>query len=240
MTKYHINKRGEPAVCKAKSQPCPLGEHFDNEADANKYIQNKMETEFGIISKSENTNNLIIEYEKQLQLVKDGKFKDLSHEEEMRTRLAEMAKMKGGDSEEVELGEVLSSLHSPDSGATMSIKSSKKAISPTTGFCASPYPQHSKVFDNPKEVTFAKLQEFMNNIIEIDKDIFEEDETYIGFWNDPQTGKIYLDISKRYHTAQEARIACEQNDQIAYFDLQTFESVDVDRNAKSGQIQGGE
>ena len=49
--------------------------------------------------------------------------------------------------------------------------------------------------------------------------------------------KAYLDVSKRYDTAEEARIACEQNDQIAYFDLQTFESVDVNREATSGQVK---
>ena len=35
--------------------------------------------------------------------------------------------------------------------------------------------------------------------------------------------------------AKEARKECEDNDQIAYFDLQDFSSVTVNQNATSGQ-----
>ena len=35
--------------------------------------------------------------------------------------------------------------------------------------------------------------------------------------------------------AKEARKQCEDNDQIAYFDLQDFTSVTVNQNATSGQ-----
>ena len=118
-----------------------------------------------------------------------------------------------------------------DSG-NMSIKSKSRLV-PQQGLAS--VSQHSKVFDSSKDVSFDSILDFMNEIKSIDGEIFSEDETYIGLWNDPQTGKVYLDISKRYHTAKEARIACEENDQIAYFDLQTFESVDVDRSATSGQ-----
>lgn len=240
MVKYHINKQGIPAICRAKRQPCPLGEHFDNEKEANDYIQGKMEKEFGIIPTDEdiklNQEQVKIKYERQLELVKEGKFNSNSEELAARTMLAELNSIiKGGDTQEVNLDDVLSDLHSPDSGATIAISSETTVITPTTGFCASPYPEHSKVFNNSKEVNLQGVLEFIDNIEKIDKDIFSQDETYIGLWNDPVTGKVYLDISKRYHTAEEASIACEQNDQIAYFDLQTFESVDVDRHAKSGQ-----
>jgi hypothetical protein len=60
--------------------------------------------------------------------------------------------------------------------------------------------------------------------------------TYIGVWNDSADGKIYVDVSQRYATAEEAGIACENRDQIAFSGLNAFESVDVDGNAKSGQI----
>ena len=237
MAKYHINKNGVAALCKATKRLCPLGEHFDTEEEANNYIQSEMSTKFGIIPIVEDLESKCIKeaYDLQLNRIKKG-FKTRDEDESARTRLAKLAKLKQGkSSDEVPLADVLQDLHSPDSGATMSIKSKSMATVPTTGFCASPYPQHSKVFDSSKDVSFDSILDFMNEIKSIDGEIFSEDETYIGLWNDPQTGKVYLDISKRYHTAKEARIACEENDQIAYFDLQTFECVDVDRSATSGQ-----
>ena len=45
----------------------------------------------------------------------------------------------------------------------------------------------------------------------------------------------YLDISINTQDAKVAREQCKQKDQIAYFDLQDFSSVEVDANATSGQ-----
>ena len=239
MAKYHINKQGIPTLCKAKKQPCPLGEHFDTEEEANNYIQNEMSTEFGIMPtlKENHVDNIEELYNLQMEKVKRKNFSSLENEEKERTKLAKLSEMKQkGNTNEVLLKDVLSDLHSPDSGATISINNDKTVTIPTTGFCASPYPQYSKVFESSKEVNFDSVLNFVTEIQNIDDEIFSQDETYIGLWNDPETGKIYLDISKRYHTAKEARIACEENDQIAYFDLQLFESVDVDRKATSGQL----
>ena len=50
MTKFHINKHGVPAPCRAKKGNCPLGgadTHFDNEADAQAYADSVNAKEFG-------------------------------------------------------------------------------------------------------------------------------------------------------------------------------------------------
>lgn len=50
MTKFHINKHGVPALCKAEKGICPLGgEHFDKIQDAEKYANKLSEEEFGIL-----------------------------------------------------------------------------------------------------------------------------------------------------------------------------------------------
>ena len=52
MAKYHINKNGIPAICKAKDGNCPLGgegEHFDSEEEAQVEADRRGENEFGII-----------------------------------------------------------------------------------------------------------------------------------------------------------------------------------------------
>lgn len=51
MTRYHINKHGVPAPCKAQKGNCPYGgneSHYDNLEDAQKAAAEKLESEYGI------------------------------------------------------------------------------------------------------------------------------------------------------------------------------------------------
>lgn len=53
MAKFHINKHGVPAPCRATKGNCPLGgdkNHFDNLEDAWNYVTEKNKNEFGILS----------------------------------------------------------------------------------------------------------------------------------------------------------------------------------------------
>lgn len=56
MPKYHINNNGKPAICKAQHQ-CPLTDengqpqqHFDNAKDAQKYYEQQMAENYGVIT----------------------------------------------------------------------------------------------------------------------------------------------------------------------------------------------
>lgn len=52
MSKFHINKQGVPAPCKATKGNCPLGgddQHFNNEKDAQAFVDNQMEKEHGLL-----------------------------------------------------------------------------------------------------------------------------------------------------------------------------------------------
>ena len=243
MSKYHITKSGKPAKCRAVIKPCPLGTHYATEQEAYDSLQSQMSEEYGVLSSVNlDERSQVVELEKayksQCELVKKGKFKSREEEEFERDKLARIAKSRRGNDSEVEnMSDLLKDLKEPDAGATISISTTnnKRAIVPTVGFCASPYPEYSKVFNSAKEINHKSILEFMDNVEKNNKGIFLEKDIYIGLWNDPSSGKVYLDLSKRYHSAKDARIACEQNDQIAYFDLQVFESVVVDKNAKSGQ-----
>lgn len=47
MTKYHISATGEPAVCKARFRPCPLGgEHYASLEAANKAVREDLLVDF--------------------------------------------------------------------------------------------------------------------------------------------------------------------------------------------------
>ena len=50
--KYHIDKNGRPAICRATKRPCPLGgadTHFDTMEEAQAYADEQNAKEFGLI-----------------------------------------------------------------------------------------------------------------------------------------------------------------------------------------------
>lgn len=52
MSKFHINKHGVPAPCRATKGRCPLGgegEHFESKEEAQRYQDGKNEAEFGLV-----------------------------------------------------------------------------------------------------------------------------------------------------------------------------------------------
>lgn len=61
MSKFHINKYGLPVICKAKHNNCPLGnnqEHFSSQEEAQAFIDNKNQTEFGLLTNINYSNQL--------------------------------------------------------------------------------------------------------------------------------------------------------------------------------------
>lgn len=57
--KYHIDKNGRPAVCKASTRPCPLGGpdiHFNSEGEAQAYVDKANMQAHGLL-RSGNTFN---------------------------------------------------------------------------------------------------------------------------------------------------------------------------------------
>lgn len=83
MAKYHINKRGIPAICKAKPGNCPLGgndSHFKTLEEAQNFIDKKNERRHGLLPKIKNykppykfaTTKKELEYiEKQKEFLKN-------------------------------------------------------------------------------------------------------------------------------------------------------------------------
>ena len=47
--KWHVSKKGVPALCKAIKGNCPLGEHYDSESVASEAVGRQMESEFGLL-----------------------------------------------------------------------------------------------------------------------------------------------------------------------------------------------
>lgn len=125
------------------------------------------------------------------------------------------------------IDEAFDSVQEPDGGMTYDIHSK----APTVGFGYSPYPERSVGFPSADDIHVGDIFAFWNN----NKDLLETEDHYIGLWNDPKDGQVWLDVSKVTMDASEARDMCEKKDQKAYFDFQDFHSVKVNENATSGQ-----
>lgn len=131
-------------------------------------------------------------------------------------------------SEESVASDIVNDVSEPDGGAT---RSPISKLSPTGGFCCSPYPERSRIITSSGKQLMDDILKYGDDNI----DLLTRDDHYVGLWNDPADGKVYLDVSCVTMDASEARDKCEDNDQIAYFDLQRFESVTVNEDATSGQ-----
>jgi len=195
-------------------------------ADSDEYISSKA---LKIYNKENNTNlsndNVDEFIQKQQEILNND-----PKNEKLRTEIAYLNRMKNKSGQySMSTKELFNNISEPDGGATFNPVSEKI---PSSGFCYSPYPELSKTIKVDDPVAF---QDDLNNYFKENKEILNKEDHYIGLWNDPETGVVYLDISVNSMEAQEVREGCEKKDQIAYFDLQSFESVTVNQNATSGQ-----
>lgn len=87
----------------------------------------------------------------------------------------------------------------------------------TTGKAVSPYKDKETVFE-PDEFTAQAIREFAKK----HKDALTGEQAMIGAW--VEDGKVWLDVSIVVDTNERAEQIAAQADQLAYFDLETFET----------------
>lgn len=131
-----------------------------------------------------------------------------------------------GSEHAAEIKSLYERVSKPDGGFTYQPTTDDE---PKEGFAVSPYPERS----------FAKpAAEFSSNdlvdYIVKNRDLFADPEHYLGGWNDPESGKVFLDISVVKHDQAEAEKLAREKDQIAIFDLGSFNTITVNREATSG------
>lgn len=245
MPSFHISTSGKLVQC--KNDPCKLHGGSDINASTKheaeviyeKQLEKQHENEIKGLEKDNNEKSWK-EYSKIFDHVTKliNESENEQTQDKLRTRRAAIKKnfesSNGSNLVNNDMGEIFTRVKSPDGGGTITKDGSK---SPISGFCYSPYPEISQCYNSAEE--FAPDQKTLqNNLIKFynkNKSYFNDGNSFIGFWNDPETGKVYLDVSKVTDDASNARSECKQHDQIAFFDLQSYESVTVDQNAKSGQ-----
>lgn len=214
MTKFHINKNGELKPCHASQRNCPCEYHFKTKAEGEAFIQKTEGRKYSYnlsrnLAKTLSTKDLTIAAKKNNE-----------HYDGERTELYERKKKPPKKCDSIE--EITKSCNEPDGGATIH---AFKNVSPQSGFCVSPY----KEAEVPVlgDVTESQVEKLIDSFRRDYGDKLKDDNAYVGLWRDPKTKVLYVDLSILVEDAREARILCEQNDQEAYYDLQTGKSINT-------------
>lgn len=124
----------------------------------------------------------------------------------------------------LEADKALNRLRHPDGGFTRHPETGREEI---VGFFVSPYPEREKAIA-VDELRPRHIREFR----EANRDLFNQPGHYMGGWHDPETGIVSLDVSVKTESAEEARDLAGQHQQVAFYDAQTGNSVDVDTTAR--------
>ena len=138
----------------------------------------------------------------------------------------ERGRFAAADNEGAQLRNMFNRVRAPDGGFTYSPTSHTE---PSTGYALSIHPDRSVALDS-KTIQFRDLARYAAS----NADLLHQPGNHIGAWNDPASGKVFLDVSMVTNDKAQAEKLALQHDQIAYFDLSNFQSVTVNPDAKSG------
>ena len=134
----------------------------------------------------------------------------------------------GGGVADNPMHELFDRISKPDGGFTYNPLTGDE---PHEGFAVSIYPEHSVVVDAHK-FTFDQLVKYAYRNYRL----LQDPANHLGTWHDPDTHKIFLDVSIVAKSAHHARQLALDHDQKAYFDLKAGHSVEVNQYATSGGI----
>lgn len=94
-------------------------------------------------------------------------------------------------------------------------------------YYASIYPQYSLIVDNAEQVNSDLIKNYVEKINNVSGGLLDKPNNYLGLWNDPETHKVYFDISQSFNNKEQVKNACLEHEQIAYFDSEQGKSVKV-------------
>ena len=85
-------------------------------------------------------------------------------------------------------------------------------------YYASIYPQYSLIVDSAEQVNSDLIKQYVEKINNVSGGLLDKPNNYIGLWNDPETHKVYFDISKAFDDKKAVKNACLEQKQIANLD----------------------
>jgi len=132
----------------------------------------------------------------------------------------------GGAISDHHVEELYERIAKPDGGFTYQPLTANE---PAAGYAVSIFPDRSFGADASQ----MRLDDLVNYVVQ-NADLLSDPGNHIGAWHDPETHRVYLDISRVVPTPDRAASLARAHDQIAYFDLSRGQSVTVNRDATSG------
>lgn len=101
------------------------------------------------------------------------------------------------------------------------------AKSPTTGFMCATVPHAEKIFKSSEEITEPAIQSYLDQ----HKDFLSENpKLHLGGWIDPDTEKVYLDLSEQFEDEAAAVAAGVKHNQLAIWDVANKREVRIRRD----------
>jgi hypothetical protein len=122
--------------------------------------------------------------------------------------------------------DIFSNLMKPDGGFTIHAVTGRET---KTGYAVSIFP-HRSLATTIHEVTPMSLGAYMMK----NRDLLTQKINQFGGWHDPETGAIFLDVSRRVSTQAEATALALKHDQKSIFDFANGRSIKVNAHATSG------
>lgn len=133
----------------------------------------------------------------------------------------------GGMGGETKLSGLVERLHEKGGGFTYSIITQAQ---PTTGYVVATEKATEKVVDAAK-VNGVLLARYVRE----HRDKLRQSGNYLGAWHDPESGKVYLDITTRVFSHAKADALARKGQQIAYFDLGRQREVRIDYGRRAAE-----
>lgn len=117
--------------------------------------------------------------------------------------------------------DVLDALCVPDGGFSIDLTTGENV---SAGYAVAIHPDRERVIPVDR-LTMADLVSYaLENL-----DLLAEPGHVFGAWHDPESGKVYLDVSTVRADRAEALALAREHNQLAVFDFATLSSVDVCR-----------
>ena len=118
---------------------------------------------------------------------------------------------------------IIKNVKQADGGATID----KNGNFASGKYYASIHPEYSLIVDNAEQVNSDLIKNYVEKINNVSGGLLDLPNNYIGLWNNPETHKVYFDISQSFNNKEQVKNACLKHSQIAYFDSEQGKSVKV-------------
>jgi hypothetical protein len=111
------------------------------------------------------------------------------------------------------------------------------AKSPKTGFMCATVPHAEKIFQSSEEITEPAIQSYLDQ----HKDFLSENpKLHLGGWIDPDTEKVYLDLSEQFEDEASAVAAGIKYNQLAVWDVANKREVRIRRDDNGQRSQAAD